>query len=59
MLMESVQASMMEQMEEMKFLEDEKQQESSSNFNVIEGSCDPKVHNDCLEFASVLPMIEP
>ncbi len=32
MLMESMQASLMEQMEKMKFLEDEKQQESSSNF---------------------------
>ncbi len=57
--MESVQASLMEQMEKMKFLEAEKQQESSSNFNVIDESCDPKVHNDCLESASVLPLIKP
>jgi hypothetical protein len=32
MLMESMLASLMGQMEKMKFLEDEKQQESSSNF---------------------------
>ncbi len=26
--------------------------------NVIEGSCDPKVHNDYLESISVIPLIE-
>jgi hypothetical protein len=58
-LMESVQASLMEQMEKIKFLKDEKLWKSSSNFNVVEGSCDFKVPNDYFESICVLPSIKP
>jgi DNA helicase IV len=58
MQMESMQASLMEQMEKMKFLEDESNKNHLPILNVVEGSCDPKVHNDYFESLSVIPLIK-